>query len=83
MGYSGEWISLTRRVFSGRGRTKVNKVSKMRLTIIPGTARLIGVCQIDEGKMRVFQAKGRVWAKAGGLVVTQWVGTTASVAENG
>ena len=33
--------------------------------------------------MRVFQAKGRVWAKAGGLVVTQWVGTTASVAENG
>ena len=33
--------------------------------------------------MRVFQAKGRVWAKAGRLVVTQWVGTTASVAENG
>ena len=25
VGYSGEWISLTRRVFSGRGRTKVNK----------------------------------------------------------
>ena len=33
--------------------------------------------------MRVFQARGRVWAKAVGLVVTQWVGTTASVAENG
>ena len=30
VGYSGEWISLTRRVFSGRGRTKVNKASKRR-----------------------------------------------------
>ena len=28
--YSGEWISLTRRVFSGRGKTKVNKASKRR-----------------------------------------------------
>ena len=36
-----------------------------------------------QGKMRMFLAKGRAWARAGGLVVTQQSGAAARVAENG